>query len=177
MGGADDHAILVRQLGVQRVVGGERIVPHGGPEIVTLEPQDEFKDVRVHPVVQLAVLLPRPGHEARAFVVDEDAAIFYRRRTLHVTARVHVERAVAFGRHVGPPIPGRHPDLFGQVIHAENRPALVAAGDDEGAFDSGQRPAQDLNRRRLPLACNVGDINLPVAHKLINHCAAANSAD
>ena len=47
MGGAHDDAPLVGHFGTERIVFVEGAAPHGGPEIIALEAQDQFEDVCV----------------------------------------------------------------------------------------------------------------------------------
>ena len=53
-------------------------------------------------------------------------------------------------RHVGPPVPGRDADLLREIVDAEDRPALVAAGDDEDARRRPARAARRLDDARPP---------------------------
>ena len=63
MGGSHDDAIFVGQFGVQRVVFVEAIVPHGRPEVIGFEPQQQFKDVGVELVIIIPVFLIYPARE------------------------------------------------------------------------------------------------------------------
>ena len=94
-----------------------------------------------------------------------------------MSAWLHVERAVMLGRHIGPPIPGRDAHLLAQIIDGEDRAALVAAGEDQGGVNAGQRVTDNLDQRGLPFAGDFGDVNLPLAHKLVNDGTVAEGAD
>ena len=87
MRGAHDDAVLVGELGVQRIVFVEGVVPHRRPEVVGLQPQQQFEDFRIELVVVVSVLLLHPAGERGSLVVEKDAAIFHRRAGLVRTRR------------------------------------------------------------------------------------------
>ena len=140
---------------VQRVVVVERVAPHRRPQVVALQAQDQLEDVRVELAVEAAELLARPAGERRRLVVDEDAAVPHRRLAAACSGRRATNSARWLPhRHVGPPVPGRDADLLRQVVDAEDRAALVAAGDDQRAVDAGPGPGDDGGDRRLPLSAD-----------------------
>ena len=49
--GAHDDAVFVGELRVERIVLVEGVAPHGGPEIVALEPQDQLEDLHIEVVI------------------------------------------------------------------------------------------------------------------------------
>jgi hypothetical protein len=63
-----------------RVVVVEGVAPHGGPEVIGFEPQQEFEYMFVEEVVEVAEFFMDPAAERGRFVVDEEAAVFYGRR-------------------------------------------------------------------------------------------------
>ena len=149
VGVAHHHAVQVCQLlvfaagAVQREGGG----PHGGPEVIALHAQQEFKNAVVAPGVDAAVVPGGPGAEAGPFVVDEKAPVSDAWLLGHgFNIRPH--------RHVFPPQRGgvaeeaqrAAPQVFRQGEHAVDRPPLVAAADDQGALpvQAGQRDLIDL---------------------------------
>jgi hypothetical protein len=115
--------------------------------------------------------------ERRVLVVDEDAAVLDRGRALRVSAGLHVERLLVGGWDVVPPVPGGDADALGDVVGAEDRAALVAAGDHEGAPHAGHRVLHDLLERGLPLPGDGADVELARADELVDQRALADGSD
>ena len=78
---SDDHAVLIGQIhaGHSRSVQEKRGRPHGRPQIVSLHPEQKFKNVIVHFRIEPSEMAEGPGSEARPFIVDEESPEFYRR--------------------------------------------------------------------------------------------------
>ncbi len=156
--------------GVGGIVFGEGVVPHGGPQVVALHAQDDFEDFGVEGAVEVrgraagdgvfAEFGADPEIEVGLFVIEEDAAVFDAGLTLLILAGENVERGLVIGRDVGPPVPRGDADLFGEVVNAEDRAALVAAGDDQGAVDAGQGVGDGLQKEGFPFAANAADVDL-----------------
>ena len=167
MRGAHDDAVFIREPGIFRIVFVEGVVPHGRPEVVALQPQNQLEQLRVKLVVVIgharrdgrigiggdqAEFVGDPIAQVRRFVIQEDAAIFDRRRALEVFARFYKQRVFVLGGDVRPPIPRRYAHLLGQIINAVDGSPLVAAHDDQRAGDAGQGIGHDLDEKRFPLA-------------------------
>ena len=136
--GAHDDAVLVGERGVEGIVGGEGVVPHGGPEEVGLEAEEQIEDPGIELRVHAAELFCCPAAERGGLIVEEDAAILHAGFGLEVTAGCDVERVLMADGDIGPPGPGRDTDLFGEIVDGEDGAALVGAGDDECGADAGE---------------------------------------
>ena len=118
-----------------------------------------------------------PACQIRCFVIKEHAAIPHRRRALHKLSGFHKKLVVMFGRHIRPVMPGRNADLLGQIVNAVNRPALVAAADNQRAGDARQRIGHDLNQERFPFAGDFRDVNFLFMDQPVNQRTFAEGAD
>ena len=92
MAGADDDAHLVGQTGVFRVVGIELPVPHSRPKKITLQTQNQLIYPLVETMVAIvgAISILYPLHEARPFVVKENAAPTNSRLAIGVLALTYI---------------------------------------------------------------------------------------
>ena len=119
------NGILVGQAGVLWVVVECLCAGmHGWPQVVCLQAEQQFKHLPVGlrpylaclPVVGRALLLVGlfgPScPTAEAFVVDENASVLHRRLALAEGRGLDVQRLLACGSHVGPPVPWRNADGF-----------------------------------------------------------------
>ena len=176
MRGAHHDAVLVGDLGIERIVFVEGVVPHGRPEIIALQAEDQLEDLFVELVVVGAELLLHPAAERRRFVVQEDAAILDRGLAFAVLAGLHEQGVLVDHGNVGPPIPGRNADLFGEIVDAVDGAALVAARDHQRAGDTGQRPVHHLDQERFPFAGYARGIDLALANQAIDQRALADGA-
>ena len=86
---AHDDAVSVGKPGIVRVVLVEGIRPHGGPQVIGAQAQQQLEHVRVHLRIPAAKFFARPLAQRRLFVIDEDAAVFHGRRPLDPCARAH----------------------------------------------------------------------------------------
>ncbi len=166
MRSAHHDAVFIRQHRIVRVVFVEGVVPHRRPEIITLQPQNQLEQIGVKaaPVIgharrhrrigagrHCAIFLVDPVAQIRRLVVQKNAAIFHRRRPLHKFSGLHKQFVVMRRRHVRPIIPGRNADLFGQIINAVNRPAFVAAADDQRAVHAAASVWARLESKTIPI--------------------------
>ncbi len=177
MRGTHDDSVFVREPGIQRVVLVETIIPHGGPEIIRLEPQQQFENVGVEGVIVAAEFFLCPAGEVRRLVIEESAAIFDRGRSLNIFTGLHKQHVLVPRGHILPKVPRRNADLLRQVVNAVNGPALVAAADDERIFDTGQGMGNDLQKIRFPFAGDFRRVDFPVANQLVDESAFADGAD
>ncbi len=173
---AHHDPVFIRKLRIQRIVGVERVVPHGRPEKVALHAEDQLEDLRIELVIVVAELPVHPAAQGRRLVVEKNAAILHRRRTFHVCARPDEQGLPACDRYIRPPVPGRDPDLFGQIVEAEDRAALVAAGDHQSVGNAWNRLWHDLNEKRFPLADDLRYIDLAIANQSLDDRAFADRA-
>ena len=135
--GAHDDAVHVGGGGVLRVVFVEGVAPHGGPQVVALAAQEQFKDVGVELVAvvgdagpggSIAVLGADVVGQGGGFVVEEDAAVLDGRLADGELAGLDVEFGVFLGGDIGPVVPGGLAGLFRKVVDAVDGAALVGAG-------------------------------------------------
>ena len=70
---AHHNSILIRQHRIVRVIFVERIIPHGRPEIIGLQPQHELEEIRVKRLIVI-------GHPRRhrGIGTGRHRAIFHR---------------------------------------------------------------------------------------------------
>ena len=177
VGRAHHDAVLVGESWAQRVVVGECVAPHGGPEVVALHAQHELEDLLVELRVEPPERVACPARESRRLIVDEDSAVLHDGLPIGVSTGKHVQRGLPAHRYVGPVVPRRHADLFGEVVDTEDRPALVAPGDDECLIDARLRLRHDLNDERLPASGEVACIQFSVADESIDERALPDRPD
>ena len=163
-------AVHVGHLGVKRVVLVEGRVPHGRPEVVGLQAQEQLEKVGVHLGVKPSEARRGPSPERGPLVVYEDAAVLYLGRRLYVAAFPDVERRALARRNVGPPVPWRHADFLGYVVNSVYCAALVAACHNEVAVHR-------LDDERLPAATYAVNVELSGLYKSVNQGAFAYRAD
>ena len=65
MRGAHDDAVFVCQLGIQRIIFVEGVVPHRGPEVVGLQPQQQLEYLGVELVVVVPDTSRAPSPRAK----------------------------------------------------------------------------------------------------------------
>ena len=176
MGGSDDHAVLIRHHGVERVVVGERLAPHGGPQIVALEPQGQFEHAGVEMVVEAAEGLVDPAVQGRVLVVQENAAISHA-GAVGAAAGQDVQVALTGHGNVGPPDPGRDAHALGQIIDAIDGAAHVRSGDDQRPVHARRRIVDHLLDKGLPLAGHVRDVQTAVGDQGVDDGVAAQGSD
>ena len=177
-----DDAIRVGNLPVRRIkIKSPRIRVHGGPEIIGAQPQQQLKNLRVGlrpDVAHLRLECPaRPRSQTPVLVVQEDAAILHRWRALLVQVAAQGECSFLFYRHVRPPIPRRDANHFRQFVHAVNRPAPVAARDDQRLLHARQRILHDLKHVTFPLASDAVGFQLSRCDQPLDDFASAQRAD
>ena len=165
---AHHDPVFVREFGVERIVLVECVVPHCGPEIVRLQAQQEFEYSFVELVVVIPVRCLHPTGESGRFVVQEDSAVLDRRLFLHVTPRPDEERVSMHHGYIGPEVPGRNADLFGEIVNPVDGSALVAPGDHQRGVNAGLRVWHNLNQERFPFAHYPGNVDSPFANQPVD---------
>ena len=106
VGGADDDAVIVGEGRTQRIVVVYGPSPHGWPQQVAFQAEDQFENMVVELVVEAPEFLVGPARQCRGFVVDEYAPVFYPGFPEVVAAFSGEEPFAGFYGHVGPPVPG-----------------------------------------------------------------------
>ena len=168
VGAAHHHAHRVSEHLVVRIIVIERLGrPHGGPEVIGLEPQHQFEDVRIGLGVDPAELGFRPAAERRVLVIDEEAAILDA-RMVGARAGDQIKRRALRDRHVGPPDPGRHAHPLRQVIGPEDGAPPVGADDDEGALDPWSGSLDDNLAVAFPLSHQILERELAALHQRVD---------
>ena len=123
-------AHIVSGLRVQRVVSIEGPPPHGWPQEVPLQAQDELKNSLVETVVAIVrtVGVHHPRRQTWCLVVQEQATVAHPGFAVSILAKLDKYSVMLRHRHVSPPVPRRHTYLLRQLIDAEHGATLVAAG-------------------------------------------------
>src|SRR6266542_1930597 len=75
-----------------------------------------------------------PTGKRGRFVIKKNSAVLHRWFTLNITARTNEELIVVLHRHVGPPMPWRHADLFIYFLDTVYRTSFVTAGSNQVAL-------------------------------------------
>ena len=127
--------------------------------------------------IEATIFLIDPASEGRRFIVEEDAAIFDCGLRLGVAAGCDVEGIAVGNSHVGPPVPGRDADLFGEIVDAKDCAALVASGNDKCALYAGQWRIDDSGDGRLPLACDACYVQFASADEVVDQRTFADRAN
>ena len=123
-----------------------------------------------------AEFFANPAGQVGRFVIDENAAILHRRRALNVCSGLDEKRVVMLRGHVRPKIPRRNADLFGDFVDAVNRPAFVAAGDDQRLIHARQGIGDGGDDERFPFARNGSGVELARFDQAVNQRAFTQSA-
>ena len=107
VGGTHDDTHTVGQFAILRVIGIESPSPHGWPKEVTLQTEDQLKDLLIEAVVAIVrsegVL--HPTGEAGRLVVEEDATELDGRLAVRVRTFYDISLIVLSDRSVSPPVP------------------------------------------------------------------------
>lgn len=128
---ADDDAHFVCKATIFGVCI-ERIDVHGGPDIIALEPKDEFEDMAVGPGTDRAVVGVQlcPGVEL-LLVVEKDAAVLHARPVGLQKALRKEERFAFFDGDIRKEIPRRYAEKAGKFVNSKNRsPSSLPCQDD-----------------------------------------------
>ena len=154
VGGAHDDTHLVGESWTLGVVFVKGSCPHGWPEVVGFQSQEEFEDVGVGFGVHAAEVVVAPGAEGWPFIVDEDATIFDFWRGLHDAACVVIDFVVMDYGGVGHPIP---------------RTFVTACND--------QMTVDHVNEVGFPLTSHLLHVYLLLLDELVDEFAFADGAD
>jgi hypothetical protein len=97
---------------VEGIISVEGVSPHGRPEVIATQPQQQFKYLFIYMMVEATELFFCPTGKGGCFIVNKDAAIFYRWGMIVVSAFFDKYGCFLFDRYIGPPVPGRYAELF-----------------------------------------------------------------
>lgn len=172
VGSAHDDAHLIGCATVFRVVGIEGPAPHGRPQHVALEAQDEFKHAGIESVVAIigAVGVLHPRSETGSLVIEKEPTIAHSRFAVGVDATGDVDAVVAGHGHIGPVIPRRDTHLAGEFVDAVDGAPPVAARNDE-------LPAHKGDDVFLAPATKQTAVEQPALHQSVDGCRVAECPD
>ena len=105
--GTDDHTHLITHLAVQGVVSIKSPAPHGGPQEIATQAEDELKafGIELMATVVGAKGVLHPVGEARSLIVKEETTVFHGRFASGIVATLDGEILLFHHRYIGPPIP------------------------------------------------------------------------
>ena len=132
--GTHDNAVHVRKLSTRKprsLLRKDR-VPHGRPQIIAFETQQQDKNLLICLGIDAAKRLHTPVSKSRPLIIDKEAAVFY--GGLFGENPVpdrHSHRVLFLRRHISPVNQWRHPTQLGQPKHAVDGSPLVTARDDQ----------------------------------------------
>ena len=112
MGGAYNNAHLVGKLPVHRVIIKKGVAPHGWPDEVPFQSQDQLKYLLIEQVVESTEGFLSPSAQGGGFIVEEDTSVFYGRLPIRKKSLADADRCPLVDRHVGPPVPWRYAHLL-----------------------------------------------------------------
>ena len=171
-----DDAVLVGEFRVQRIVIVESIVPHRRPEVVCFQAQEQLEYLLVELMIVVAELFSHPARKRGRFIVEKDAAVLHGRLVLQITARADEQLIVMRYRNVSPPIPGRHANLFRQIVETIDRATFVAADNNQSTSHSGPGLRHNLNNERLPTTADRRRIEFASTQKLADQTILSQRA-
>ena len=164
----DTHRVC--RLQILGIVGIESPAPHSRPQEVTLQTQDEFKDLGIEVMVTIVGTkgILYPSGKTRCLVVEEQPTELYGWFTICICSGQDTHVVVLGYGDIHPPIPGRHTHLARQLIDAKYRTTTVATGNNHLSVDGG-------DDELLALALQVGQFT--ALHPLVNLLVRANRTD
>ncbi len=134
MRGSHHDAHLVGESWRFRIILIEVGSPHGRPEIVSLQAEQQFEDMAISLGIDATKLVGTPSAKRWPLIIDEDAAIFHLRFSIRISTWSNVEIIVMSDRRISHPIPRRHAYLTRQLVDAIDGTALVRAQDNQLSF-------------------------------------------
>ena len=131
--GTHDDTHLVGQRTVLCVIGIEGPRPHGWPQEVGPEAQQQFEDLLIEGMTSVvcAESILHPSRQAGSLVVEEEAAVGHGGFPCRVASLAEGGIAHLLHRRVGPVVPGRNAQLLREFIDAVYGASLVATHDDQ----------------------------------------------
>ena len=164
VGGTYAYAHLVSGLSVLGVICVECPSPHGRPQVITFQPENQLKHPGVEVVVTVvcAVSVLHPRGKAGCFIIEEDATVFYGWLAVGIAALLGVYVSSFDNRYVHPPIPGRDTHLLRKFIDAIHGSTAVTARYDQGAVNPFHRLVYGLDDVFLVFALQFFLVQLAV---------------
>ena len=149
--GSHDDTHRISRLQILGVVGIESPAPHGRPQEVTLQTQNQFKDLGIKVMVTIvgAKSILHPCCQTRSLVVQEQATELDGRFTIGKRAGQDAHIVALCHGNIHPPIPGRHTHLARQFVDAEHRTTTITTGNNYLSVNGG-------NDEFLALTLQVG---------------------
>ena len=160
----DTH--LVSQSRTLGVILVESCCPHGRPEVVGLQAQQQLKDMLIGFGIDTAKTIRTPCAKRRPLVVDKDSPIFHLRRRLHKTSTIIIQFILMLHWSIGHPVPGRHADTFRKIVDAIDRAAFVTTCDNKIAI-------HHINQVGFPLVTHLSYVNLLLLNQVVDDTALA----
>ena len=111
MGGPDNDPILVGKFGIDRIIGIKCPSPHGGPQKVSFQSKDKFKDMFIKFMVESTKIFVDPSRKCRSLVIDKDTPVSDGWFSITVPARQDIQCLFLRDRDICPPVPGRYTHL------------------------------------------------------------------
>ena len=170
-------AVFVGEFRIAGSIVVERLAPHGRPQVVALQPEDELEHLFIEDGIESAEFLLRPSGQRRGFIIDENAAVFHLGLPPRVPARKNVEVRLLSRGHIRPPVPGGNADAGRQIEHAVDCPPFVAAHDNQCPIDSGNRLFHGLYHVGFPLSRDTPSVQFAFSNEFVYQRATAEGAD
>ena len=134
---AYNNTHFIGQYAIFRVIGIECPAPHGRPEQIASQTQDEFEHLLVECMTAIvgAECVLHPRSQARRLIVQEDTTILHSWFAIGEDTLAHENRIMMLHRHVGPVVPRRYSHLSRQLVNAIDGATSVAACNNQLAAD------------------------------------------
>ena len=152
---SDDNPITLRRLPVSRnLVKSDSRSVHRRPDRIGTQAQQQLENPGIGLRTQFsghtaAFVTRAPRVETPILVVEENTPVLDRGSLRAVVSRGKRHRPCGTGRHVGPPLPGRHAHETRKFQHAVSRTARIAAHDEQRTLSV---PGGFANAECLPAA-------------------------
>ena len=165
--GAHHDTHLVGQSRALGIILIEGRCPHGRPEIVGLQAQEQLKDMFVSLCVHTPKVVSTPRAKRGPLVINEKATILHLRRWLDESPAIIIQFVLMLHRRICHPIPRRHPDTLREVVDAIDGATLVTARNDKIAVNH-------VDQIRFPLSFNLTHIYLSLFDEFVDDTAFAD---
>ena len=172
VGCTDNNAHFIGQFTVLGVVSIESPAPHGRPQEITLQTENQLKHFLVE--IMTAVIgaegVLHPRRQTRSLVVDEDSTVSNHGLSIGENAVFDKNLIMMNNGNICPIIPGRHAQLLRQFIDAKDGASAVAACNDELLTDGCDDVFLELTLQRL-------SIDFLGFHQLVDGCRMTDGSD
>ena len=164
--GSDNDAHLIRKRSVFRIIIVKSISPHGRPDEISFQPENQFKHFFVKQMIKPSESGFRPSGQSRCFIVQENAAIFHGRLSGGKFSRFYEYFFRFSHRNIRPVIPGRNSHLTGKFINPVNGTPQIASCNDQSFFNSICRIFNSLNNEFFVFSFQI-DFSNQLIDKLV----------